>query len=56
MQDRNPLPAGSSVSRIDTPGFAGHNVAWSPFFPDRLAVAGAANVRTTFRSEAIRGP
>ena len=28
-----------------TPGFAGYNVAWSPFFADKFAVVGAANVR-----------
>ncbi|CAO1631251.1 unnamed protein product [Parajaminaea phylloscopi] len=43
MQAGRPLQPAGPVSRIDTPGFAGHNVAWSPFFPDRLAVAGAAN-------------
>lgn len=31
--------------RYSTPGFAGYNVAWSPFFPGRLAVATSANVR-----------
>lgn len=31
-------------SRLRTNGFAGYNVAWSPFYPDKLAVAGSANV------------
>ncbi|CAO1617888.1 unnamed protein product [Sympodiomycopsis kandeliae] len=31
------------VSRLQTPGFAGYNLAWSPFYPDRMAVAGSAN-------------
>ncbi|KAK0552433.1 peroxisomal targeting signal 2 receptor [Tilletia horrida] len=30
-------------SRIRTPGFAGYNVRWSPFFEHKLAVASAAN-------------
>lgn len=30
-------------SRLPTPGFAGYNLAWSPFYPDRMAVAGSAN-------------
>ena len=31
-------------SRLKTQGLAGYNLAWSPFYPDKLAVAGAANV------------
>ncbi|CEH13233.1 Peroxisomal targeting signal type 2 receptor [Ceraceosorus bombacis] len=43
-----PPPAASSLSapliaRIPTQGFAGYNLAWSPFYPDKLALAGAAN-------------
>lgn len=39
-------PGGTqAVRRYPTPGHAGYNVAWSPFFPDKLAVASAANVR-----------
>ena len=37
--------AASASKRYPTPGYAGYNVAWSPFFPDRLAVASSANVR-----------
>jgi hypothetical protein len=35
-------------TRLRTPGLAGYNLAWSPFYPDRLAVAGAANVSPIF--------
>ncbi|KAK0531321.1 peroxisomal targeting signal 2 receptor [Tilletia horrida] len=35
--------AGAPVSRIRTPGFAGYNVRWSPFFEHKLAIASAAN-------------
>ncbi|KAL9939574.1 hypothetical protein V8E36_001391 [Tilletia maclaganii] len=34
---------GAPVSRIRTPGFAGYNVRWSPFFEHKLAIASAAN-------------
>lgn len=44
---RPPAPPSGPVSYLSTPGFAGYNVAWSPFFPDRLAVAGSANVGAT---------
>ena len=37
-----PLPPGP-VLRAKTPRFAHHNVAWSPFFEDRMAVASGAN-------------
>ncbi|KAL4402745.1 peroxisomal targeting signal 2 receptor [Malassezia pachydermatis] len=33
----------AAAKRYPTQGFAGYNVAWSPFFPDRLAVASSAN-------------
>lgn len=46
MQRAGPGPA---AKQFPTPGYAGYNVAWSPFFPDRLAVAGAANVRSLDR-------
>lgn len=34
----------ASFSRLRTQGLAGYNLAWSPFYPDKLAVAGSANV------------
>ncbi|KDN36837.1 WD40 repeat-like protein [Tilletiaria anomala UBC 951] len=34
---------GPPIARVRTQGFSGYNVAWSPFFENRLAVAGAAN-------------
>lgn len=43
MQQAGPT---SPARRFPTAGYAGYNVAWSPFFPDKFAVAGAANVRT----------
>ncbi len=33
----------SPVLRIRTPRFSHHNVAFSPFFEDRIAVASGAN-------------
>ena len=33
----------SAVLRAKTPSFAHHNVAFSPFFEDRLALASGAN-------------
>ncbi|WFD25840.1 peroxisomal targeting signal 2 receptor [Malassezia nana] len=37
-------PGGASTARrYPTPEHAGYNVAWSPFFPNELAVASAAN-------------
>jgi peroxin-7 len=38
-----PAPQSRLLARLKTPGFAGYNLAWSPFYPDRLAVAAAAN-------------
>ena len=38
-----PPPSSGPVLRAKTPGFAHHNVAFSPFFEDRLAVASGAN-------------
>lgn len=35
-------------SRLRTAGFAGYNLAWSPFYPDKLAIAGSANVSLMF--------
>ncbi|KAE8216703.1 hypothetical protein CF327_g123 [Tilletia walkeri] len=35
--------AGGPVSRLRTPGYAGYNVRWSPFFEHKLAIASAAN-------------
>lgn len=36
-------PGKMATRKFPTPGYAGYNVAWSPFFPDRFAVASAAN-------------
>lgn len=48
MNGRPPGPPGAAApapfSRVRTQGLAGYNVAWSPFFPNRLAVASSANV------------
>ena len=39
------MRAAYPAKQLPTPGFAGYNLSWSPFFPDRLAIAAAANVR-----------
>ncbi|MCO5608111.1 hypothetical protein L7F22_062316 [Adiantum nelumboides] len=44
-------PPAGPFTRLPTPGLAGYNVAWSPFYPDKLAVAGAANVSPAPSSE-----
>lgn len=36
-------PPSPPLARLRTPGFAGYSLAWSPFFPSRLAVASSAN-------------
>ncbi|PWN51058.1 WD40 repeat-like protein [Violaceomyces palustris] len=37
------IPPSPPVSRCRTQGFAGYNLAWSPFFENKLAVASSAN-------------
>ncbi|GAA6021773.1 hypothetical protein JCM8202_004345 [Rhodotorula sphaerocarpa] len=38
-----PRPGPPPERRVRTPGFACYSLAFSPFYPDKLAVAGAAN-------------
>lgn len=37
------FPVATPVLRVKTPSFAHHNVAFSPFFENRIAVASGAN-------------
>lgn len=34
----------ASFSRLRTQGLAGYSLDWSPFYPEKLAIAGSANV------------
>ena len=42
------------IAKVRNQGFSGYNVAWSPFFEHRLAVAGAANVSSN-RTDNLNG-
>lgn len=42
-------PTSQLLARVRTQGYAGYALAWSPFFPGRLATAGAANVSSRWR-------